>query len=355
MENGKPDPRIVAFYLPQFHRISENDEWWGEGFTEWVNVRRAQPLFAGHEMPYLPHQDIGYYDLAERDTLARQAELARSFGVSGFCFYHYWFNGKLLLEKPLLHFLEHPEIDLEFCVCWANESWSRNWNGGEKEVLQEQNYGGRDDWIAHFDWLAPFLRDRRAIRFDGAPLILIYRTGHIEALNEMLAVWRERAAETGIGEIRVAGVLNFHKDSYETKDLDLDAAIEFQPFYSLRNSLARTAVRQEGRNTVIRYPELVKSCRPARFHRNQIPGICPRWDNTPRHLEGGATIFTGCDTSFFADQLRAQFGRLDSRNPFVFVNAWNEWAEGCTLEPDSVHGYARLEALKRALDEWRER
>ena len=131
-------------------------------------------------------------------------------------------------------------------MCWANESWSRNWNGGEKEVLQEQNYGGRDDWIAHFDWLAPFLRDRRAIRFDGAPLILIYRTGHIEALNEMLAVWRERAAETGIREIRVAGVLNFHKDSYETKDLDLDAAIEFQPFYSLRNSLARTAVRQEG-------------------------------------------------------------------------------------------------------------
>ncbi len=353
MIKNKPEPYIIAFYLPQFHTIPENNKWWGDGFTEWVNVKRAKPLIKGQRMPFLPHPDIGYYDLADESTLVRQAAMAKLFGVSGFCFYHYWFKGKLLLEKPLFSFLRNPEINIGFCLCWANESWTRNWNGGDEEVLQEQNYGDRDDWINHFDWLVPFLTDPRAIRFKEAPMILIYRTGHISKFNEMVAVWRERAREKGIGNICIGGILNFHKDSYEIKNLDLDAVVEFQPFFALRSSLSKNVIQKVGNNTVIRYPELIKACTPVRFHLNQIPGVCPCWDNTPRHLDGGATIFTDCNELLFAEQLRCQFAKIDIHNPFVFINAWNEWAEGCALEPDVKDGYSRLETLKRVLEEWR--
>ncbi|MCX7656081.1 glycoside hydrolase family 99-like domain-containing protein [Treponema sp. J25] len=349
----KSQPRIIAFYLPQFHHIPENDGWWGKGFTEWTNVKRASPFFEGHEMPYLPHPDIGFYDLGEEITLVKQAEMAKSFGVSGFCFYHYWFKGKLLLEKPLLQFLKNPKIDIKFCLCWANESWTRNWNGGNKEILQMQDYGGLEDWIDHFDWLTPFLQDKRAIHFNGSPLILVYRVGQINHFNDMIAVWRNRAREVGIGNICIGGILNFHKDSYEIKNLDLDMVVEFEPFYSLRNSRMSTAIRQEGNNTIISYPEIITSCREIQFHSFQVPGACPRWDNTPRHLTGGATIFTGCSPSLFKNQLLEKFRKLDCQNPFVFVNAWNEWGEGCALEPEAGQGYAYLEALKEALQEWK--
>ncbi|MBN2353004.1 MAG: glycoside hydrolase family 99-like domain-containing protein [Spirochaetales bacterium] len=350
----KITPQLIAFYLPQYHPIPENDRFWGEGFTDWENVKQAKALFPGHDMPILPGEELGYYDLSDGAVLKKQAALAAEFGIAGFCFYHYWFGGKVLLEKPLESFLARPEIDIRFCLCWANEPWSRNWNGSDHEVLLEQKYGDRPTWETHFDWLARFLADPRALKLDGCPLILIYRAGHIDRFNDLVRRWRQRARDVKLGEIKVLSVLNYHRDSYNVDSLDIDGVVEFHPFYPLRTSPAiRGAVTRRGANTIISYPDLLLDHRTAaRYHKRQFPGACPSWDNTPRHRDGGATIFTGTTASLFKRELLFQFGRISEQTPYLFINAWNEWAEGCMLEPDLRSGKERLRAVKDALDEW---
>ncbi|MCX7655970.1 MAG: glycoside hydrolase family 99-like domain-containing protein [Treponemataceae bacterium] len=350
-KEDKIKPRVLAFYLPQYHRIPENDYWWGEGFTEWTNVIKAKPLFEGHRMPILPHSDIGFYDLSKEQVLVTQANMAKSYGIEGFCFYHYWFKGKLLLEKPLLNFLANKKIKINFCLCWANESWTRNWNGGTKDILQEQDYGNEDDWKKHFEWLLPFFKDSRYSRIENKPIFLIYRTGHVYCLNRMIKLWREEAKKQGIEDLYILGVLNYHKDSYEVKYLDLDGVVEFEPFYSLRNTNNMSTIRKIGENTIIYYPDIFNSNSAKKYHNNQIPGAFPMWDNTPRHLNGGATVFTGCDVDMFKKLLRYKLKCINSENQLFFINAWNEWGESCILEPDTVFGYERLEALKEVLEE----
>lgn len=222
--------KIITFYLPQFHEIPENNEWWGKGFTEWVNVKKAQPLYEGHEQPRVPLNE-NYYNLLDPNVQVWQAKIAKEYGVYGFCYYHYWFNGKLLLEKPMENMLKNRDIDIPFCVCWANEPWTRAWVG-ETKVLIPQLYGEKREWKEHFDYLLPFFKDSRYICDDGKPLVVIYRPEVIECLNEMLDYWNELAIQEGFEGLTYA---------YQNIDFDLKADkddsrfkynIEFQPLYA---------------------------------------------------------------------------------------------------------------------------
>ena len=222
--------RIIAFYLPQFHNIPENDEWWGDGFTEWVNVKKAEPIYEGHEQPRVP-LDGNYYNLLDDDVKIWQAELAKKYGIYGFCYYHYWFNGKLLLEKPMEQMLENKKVDLPFCVCWANEPWTRAWVG-EKKVLIGQEYGTEKEWKEHFDYMLPFFRDDRYIKEDNRPLYVIYRPEIIPCLQEMLALWDKLAKENGFDGMCFA-YQNIDFDLLKDKDDSMFTYnIEFQPHYA---------------------------------------------------------------------------------------------------------------------------
>ncbi|MFT5610866.1 MAG: lipopolysaccharide biosynthesis protein, partial [Polaribacter sp.] len=202
--------KAICFYLPQFHQVPENDEWWGEGFTEWTLLNKAKPQFSGHQQPIEPATEVGQYNLLQKSVRKRHAHMAREYGIHGFCYYHYWFNGKQLLEKPLQAMLDDGEPNLPFCLCWANEPWTRTWQGQGDSVLQAQEYGDRQDWVNHFEALLPFLRHENAITVDGRPLLLIYRSGQISELAEMVACWRELGIKAGIGELMLlAAIGNF--------------------------------------------------------------------------------------------------------------------------------------------------
>ena len=221
--------RAIAFYLPQYHPIPENDRWWGKGFTEWTNVVKARPLFRGHYQPHLP-ADLGFYDLRLPEVRQAQVDLAREYGLSGFCYYHYWFNGKRLLHWPFDEVLASAEPDFPFCLCWANENWTRIWDGGDSEVLMKQTYSDKDD-LAHIRWLARAFADPRYIRVENKPLFIIYRAHKLPDIRKTTAVWREECRRRGIGEIFLCRI-DTASDTLRPSELGLDAAVEFQPDWS---------------------------------------------------------------------------------------------------------------------------
>jgi hypothetical protein len=218
-------PRLIAFYLPQFHPIPENDEWWGEGFTEWTNVAKAEPLFSGHYQPHVP-AELGYYDLRDESARVEQAKLAEQYGIEGFCYYHYWFNGRRLLEHPLQELLASGTPDFPFCLCWANESWTRRWDGNDREILMKQEYSEEDD-IRHIRALLPVFEDKRYIRIDGKPVFLVYRTESMPNPARTAELWRDEARKAGIGEIYLCRVESFAKG--DPHEINFDAAVEFAP------------------------------------------------------------------------------------------------------------------------------
>jgi len=345
------DIRLIAFYLPQFHAIPENDAWWGKGFTEWTNVKKAKPLFPGHYQPRIPADEIGYYDLSDSKTLEKQVDLARQYGLHGFCFYHYWFKGKLLLEKPLESFLRNKDLDFNFCLCWANEPWSRRWHGQEEDVLQGQNYGDKEGWVEHIKYLLPFLKDKRAITIEGKPIFLIYRIGHVKNANEMISCWREEAKKQGLPSIYVVSVLGSHKDCYHFKDMDIDAACEFVPMYPFQK---KVKPHKTGNTAVYDYDS---SWRDILNRKKVFPvqhkGAFASWDNTPRSGEHGF-VWQGSTPKKYKFYLKQQIKKTlkeHANNGLIFINAWNEWAESCYLEPDKKYGRAYLEATKEALQE----
>jgi len=239
--NDELKARLIAFYLPQYHPIPENDCWWGKGFTEWTNVTKAQPLFAGHYQPHLP-ADLGFYDLRLPEARQAQVDLAREYGIYGFCYYHYWFNGRRLLERPLAEVLSSGEPDFPFCLCWANESWTKRWDGVEGTVLMEQRYTVEDD-RAHLCWLAGVFRDQRYIRVGGKPLLLVYRATKMVNPLRTTSIWREEARKLGIGELYLCRVECFGNERVDPTTIGFDAGVEFQPDWLYLG----TPLRQETR------------------------------------------------------------------------------------------------------------
>ena len=346
--------RALAFHLPQYHAIPENDDWWGKGFTEWDNVRQGRPLFASHYQPHEP-AELGYYDLSRAATLASQADMAREYGLAGFCFYYYWFDGKRLLEKPVDMLLRHKEIDSPFCLCWANENWTRRWDGGEREMLIEQSYS--TDLNARFaDDLQPYFRDERYIRINGKPVLLVYRTDIIPSLKSTIASWRQRWREQGIGEVYLVCVESFTVSPPEANGFD--ASCEFLPHQVDFSAIPPFPYPQALTDRSARigsYEKLVNQlcARPAPAYK-RFRGVVPAWDNSARRRKGGATLFTGSSPELYERwltqairQTRIQF---EGEEQLLFINAWNEWGEGCHLEPDQRYGRAYLEATQRALN-----
>lgn len=359
--------RIIAFYLPQFHEIPENNQWWGKGFTEWTNTRKAKPLYPGHYQPREPYQDA-YYDLLDPKVMVEQMRLAKRYGVGGFCFYHYWFNGKKLLEKPVEALLENKEANLPFCLSWANEPWTRTWDGdqGAKEILMPQRYGDKEDWEQHFIYLLSFFKDDRYIKIDGKPMFLIYRSASIPKCNDMLVYWQELAVKHGLpGIYFVQMITNF---SYDKRAKYYSACVEFEPMRTLADRDAN--IKAKWKRQYDFYLKYKSNPILSRFLLNQLDydsiyetitnrklnpkkkiylGAFPDWDNSPRKKEKGIMIY-GSSPKKFEKYLTIQIERsLEMGNEFLFINAWNEWGEGAYLEADKRYGYAYLHAIRNAL------
>lgn len=348
-----PPVRLVAYFLPQFHRIPENDLWWGKGFTEWTNVSKSYPQFSGHYQPHLPGE-LGFYDLSDPETLYRQAALARRYGVHGFCIHHYWFNGKRLLEKPLKNLLDHPDIDIQFCINWANDNWSRRWDGSDHEVLISQKYSPEDD-IALARSLEAALADHRYIRINGRPLLMLYRPGLLPDARATVERWRNHFDRVGLGNPYIIMPQAFGTD--DPKELGMDAAAGFPPHQS---GFGQAQVRRWRRllgprhKSIIRsYDEMVRRALANRPDFTYFPGVCPSWDNHARRQKGGQ-VFVGSTPQKYGEWLRGACEYILSRSAgeerLVFVNAWNEWAEGTHLEPDRYYGYAFLAETARVLN-----
>ncbi len=377
--------KIIAFYLPQFHEIPENDEWWGKGFTEWVNVKKATPLYEGHEQPRVPAND-NYYNLLNDDVKVWQAKIAKEHGVYGFCYYHYWFNGRLVLEKPMEQMLQNKDVDIPFCICWANEPWTKAWVN-QNEVILPQFYGGRKEWKEHFDYLYPFFADKRYIKEEGKPLMVIYRAEVITDLNEMLDYWDELAKEKGLPGLTYA-YQNITFDIMEGKDDSrFSYNIEFQPSYAWYDMNSQSNLKSSKmwfklrsiKRKVYTYFEKKKGFDLERYINNNtkkkgtlskvsfdeawhyilnrkpdseknVPGAFVGWDNTPRKGEKGQ-VYMGDTPEKFEKYMEQQIIRARDvyKKDMIFMYAWNEWAEGGYLEPDTRTGSKNLEAIRNAL------
>ncbi len=351
LDNGDISIRTIAFYLPQFHPIPENDQWWGKGFTEWRNVTKAIPLFENHYQPHLP-SDLGFYDLRLPEILEEQAKLAQRYGIHGFCYYYYWFNGRRLLEKPINNMLKSGKPDFPFCLCWANENWTRRWDGSESEILMEQTYDETNSYQIIHD-LLPSLLDRRYIRINNKPLLLVYRTDIVPNVNNMLNIWRLEAKKAGLIDLYLVRVESFY--TCNPKDIGFDAACEFPPhtIYAPNFSSEEIKIPSDFRGNVKDYKLFANAWinRPIPPYK-LFRSIMPSWDNTARRGYH-ATIFVNSSPLIYKNWLEKLVNHtllnFDGDERLIFINAWNEWAEGCHLEPDIRYGHQFLEATQQAL------
>lgn len=353
LEPPRTDVRAVAFYLPQFHPFPENDAWWGKGFTEWTNVGKARPLFDGHYQPHCPIH-LGYYDLRLPEIMVEQARIARQYGIGGFAYHYYWFAGKTLMESPLRAMLANPAVDMPFFLSWANENWTRRWDGRDDDILIKQTHSAEDSraMIRH---IADYLRDPRYIRVNGRPVFSVYRPRSIPDLAATVAVWRAEARALGLGDLYLIGI---QRDLHEDHRPDgFDANLEFVP-HGLPQSDLSASYDLRGRSF---HGKIYDYNHAARLALDQADDGLTRyrsvmlgWDNSARSPERG-TIHVDFRIETYRDWLAQLCARARTdawRGPderMVFINAWNEWAEGTHLEPDQRHGFAYLDATRRAL------
>jgi len=355
--------RVIAYYLPQFHQIPENDLWWGRGFTEWTNVTKSAPRFRGHYQPHLPGE-LGFYDLRNPEVLYRQAALARRYGVYGFCIHHYWFAGRTLLETPLRNLLGNQDIDIRFCLNWANENWTRVWDGGDKKILIAQKHSPEDD-LAFAVSLEKAIADPRYIRINGRPLLMIYRPSRLPDARATADRWRNHFERAGFGDpYLVISQADFEAHPHQ---FGMDASAGFPPhlcgYSSSRHIRRHVLAKLENRQYmgfVKSYDKMMRNAL-AMLHNNPsnqyppytlFPGVCPGWDNHARK-EHGAQAFVGSTPQKYGKWLKAACEFALQRNApdeqIVCINAWNEWAEGAHLEPDRHFGYAFLAETGRVL------
>ena len=381
--------RPIAIYLPQFHPVAENNEWWGEGFTEWTNVTRAVPAFEGHYQPHLP-ANLGFYDLRVPETRAAQAEMARKYGIYGFCYYHYWFNGRRILERPFTEVFESGKPDFPFMLCWANENWTRKWDGGEHNILLRQDYSEEDD-RAHIKVLLQFFKDPRYIKIDGKPVFAVYRSSLFPDMAHTIKVWRQEAEKAGM-QLYLCHFETFGAYGAEPMKAGFDAAIDFPPhginqntnilnraiplnklktlkdeisWETIRNSYRSRTEKIFRRNytdfvknrldgVAVKYADFVEESVKLLQTRNLdykiYPCITPCWDNYARRKKG-FYITHESTPELYEKWLQQALETTNVYSPqenLFFINAWNEWAEGNHLEPDQKWGFQYLEATHRA-------
>jgi lipopolysaccharide biosynthesis protein len=368
--------RPIAIHLPQYHPVAENDEWWGKGFTEWTNVTKARPLFKGHYQPHLP-ADLGFYDLRLAEARAAQAEMAKQYGIYGFCYYHYWFNGRRILEKPAEEILRTGEPDFPFMFCWANENWTRRWDGGDKVVLLKQEYSAADD-RNHLQALLPYFNDERYIKIDGKPVFAIYKSFLFPDIKQTTDTLRSEAAKHGL-DLYLLKFEHHQLDDHRCSEEGFDASVEFQPWSKMFSRFVKEFIQpQRAKQLSYRaryhYHKLrnqhhklkqLKTIDYWKFDYNdyvsfvtehytypetylRYPGVLPGWDNTARRGKQ-ASLFYNSNPQRFAEWLSYHYQNFKAPNQqenFIFINAWNEWAEGNHLEPCRKWGRAYLEALQ---------
>lgn len=347
----KSDLRIFAFYLPQFHSIPENDRFWGKGFTEWTNVTKAVPQFVGHYQPHLP-ADLGFYNLSHPEIIEKQFQMAGEFGISGFCFHFYWFSGRRVLEKPLEILLKNKNITSEFCICWANENWTRRWDGLENDVLLQQlNLPGDPEKI-FYDWL-PIFKDKRYLKTpDGKPMVIIYRPSLLNDPKAAVATWRKLAVKNGL-----PGIFVMMTNSFSQPYSDIfDAIVEFPPhgMFNIKPT-KKKMFNPSHSGQIIDIQKFFKS--KAFLAKTSYPiirTVFPGWDNEARKPGRGATFINLTPKDFNVWLSKAAKCTLSfkwrNRKKLVFINAWNEWAEGAHLEPDRKYGYAYLNEVARVVE-----
>lgn len=353
-------PKVLAVYLPQFHETEDNSRWWGKGFTDWETVKKAEPCFEGHLAPWKP-KDENYYDLSKMEALKWQEKLLKKYAVDGFCFYHYYFkNGKKELEKPAEILLENKDIDIPFCFNWASESWIRSWSkisgniwsekfettcadedGG---VLVAQDYGGKQEWLKHFEYLLPFFRDERYICIDGKPVFIFYQPDDIKCLKDMVSVWRKTALDAGLKGLYLIGV------NTNALPLELDASLIYEPRTAINRmngqglAFCKEGVRcfdyQEAWNAVLKD----NVYEGAKTYFTGISG----YDDTPRRGKSGECLVNNTPEIFEKNLEKLLIKSIQNNNEILLINAWNEWGEGMYLEPDELYGYQYLEALRTA-------
>jgi hypothetical protein len=353
LSNTKKKARIIPFYLPQFHPIPENDEWWGKGFTEWTNTAKAKPMFRGHHQPNLP-ADLGFYDLRNPETRIDQAELAREHGIEGFCYWHYWFSGKQILERPFQEVLESGIPDFPFCLAWANHNWSGIWHGAPGKILLKQTYGGKKDYESHFYSLLDAFTDPRYIKVENKPLFIVYRSHEFPEVEQFISLWQELAIKEGLEGLYIPG---FSTEPDSLLELGFDACIyDMLPiiFNPLRDESGVSQWIRKARNKPIVYP--YKKVVQKNFMANngqitQYPFLFPNWDNTPRSGTGGI-VLSDSTPELFRYHVKKILQQVRHREPdkrLVFVKSWNEWAEGNYLEPDMKYNRRYLEVIKEEI------
>lgn len=369
--------KFLAYYLPQYHQIPENDEWWGEGFTEWTNVKKAKPLFRGHQQPIVPGE-LGYYDLLKTEGIQeKQAALAKEYGIDGFIYYQYWFGGgKMLLEKPTEKMLVNKNVDLPFCFCWANETWSGIWHGLTDKVLIEQQYLGEEDYIRYFNYLLPFFKDERYIKVDNMPMFHIYRIDNIPDSDVFLALFNKLAKENGFAGIYFVSTINTNTQKISDNN-SIYGVVGIETFRQLRYAeihrfkegtlLHRVerkikyhlgfynVVGERAKPLVIDYLKGLKKIEVQIPHKKYIPCIIPNWDNSPRSGNKSLILKNSSSDAFYKyfTLVMGEFTNHKYNPPFVVIKSWNEWAEGNYLEPDKNNGNRWLETVAKIKKEFK--
>lgn len=373
MINNKIKP--IAIYLPQFHPIAENDEWWGKGFTEWTNVTKATPRFKDHYQPHLP-ADLGFYDLRLEEARLAQEALAKSYGIYGFCYYHYWFNGKRVLNEPLDRKILNKKEDLPFFMCWANENWTRTWDGGDNKILLKQDYSSEDD-RKHIIHLISYFHDERYIKVNGKPVFIIYRPKFFPNIEETISIWREEVKKAGFEDLYL-GFSQNAEHQYEPTTKGFDFAFEFQPDFNnvpqkkelfiLKavakfHQIKRRILRKLGfkvvakskvldKDLVYDYEAFAKLQIDKQFTKNVYPGITPMWDNAARRRKKAFILNNSTPQKFqvWLQHICSKYPWSQMPENFLFINAWNEWAEGNHLEPCQKWKSQYLEIIKKVIN-----